>query len=240
MSNIRYKDHELLIMKILLIEDDQELASYIIKGLKESGHCVEHIINGKHGLTLAMENEFNVLIIDRMLPELDGLSIVKALRAIGKSTPILFLSALGDVEERVKGLKAGGDDYLVKPFAFSELLARLEVLARRANRTSIEEETVLTFSDLKIDLLKRQVTRNEKIIELHAKEFKLLEHLVRNAGRVLTRTMLLENVWGYHFDTQTNVIDVHISKLRKKIDDGFSSPLLHTVRGAGYKVDYYA
>jgi len=227
-------------MKILLIEDDQGLASYVVKGLKESGHYIEHIINGKHGLSLAMENEFDVLIIDRMLPELDGLSIVKALRAVGKVTPILFLSALGDVEERVKGLKAGGDDYLVKPFAFSELLARLEVLARRTNLKSIEEETVLTFADLRIDLLKRQVTRNEKIIELHAKEFNLLEQLVRNAGRVLTRTMLLENVWGYHFDTQTNVIDVHISKLRKKIDDGFSSQLLHTVRGAGYKVDYHA
>ncbi len=225
-------------MQILLIEDDKKVADYIKKGLSEIGHSVELVANGKHGLTVAIEHEFNVIIVDRMLPELDGLSIVKALRAIGKKTPILFLSALGEVDERVKGLKAGGDDYLVKPFAFSELLARLEALSRRPEKGAAETETSLTFADLKMDLLKRQVTRGGKSIELHAKEFSLLEQLVRNAGRVLTRTMLLENVWGYHFDVRTNVIDVHISKLRKKIDGGFPSPLLHTVRGAGYKIDH--
>ncbi len=225
-------------MQILIIEDDEGVVDYVKKGLREAGHSLEHSANGKDGLTLALDHEFGVIIVDRMLPELDGLSLVKALRAVGRETPVLFLSALGDVDERVLGLKAGGDDYLIKPFAFSELLARLEALSRRPRKnTTAEPETCLTFADLRIDLLARQVTRGGKRIDLHAKEFSLLEQLVRNAGRVLTRTMLLEMVWGYYFSTQTNVIDVHISKLRKKIDDGFPSPLLHTVRGAGYKID---
>jgi len=226
-------------MQILLIEDDNAVADFIVKGLQQVGHCIMHISNGKQGLSTAIDNEFDLLIVDRMLPELDGLSIVKALRAIGKNFPIIFLSALGDVDERVNGLKAGGDDYLVKPFAFSELLARIEVLAKRAPTILNTKETVLTFADLRMDLLKRQVTRGEKVIALHSKEFNLLEKLVKNAGQVFTRTMLLESVWGYHFDTKTNVIDVHISNLRKKIDEGSPSPILQTVRGAGYKVDHH-
>ncbi len=228
-----------LSMQILLIEDDSAVADFIKKGLQQVGHCIEHMSNGKQGLSTAIDNDFDLLIVDRMLPELDGLSIVKALRAIGKDCPIIFLSALGDVDERVKGLKAGGDDYLVKPFAFSELLARIEVLAKRAPKMLPTKETMLTFSDLRMDLLKRKVTRGDRVIELHTKEFNLLEQLVRNAGQVFTRTMLLESIWGYHFDTKTNVIDVHISNLRKKIDEGSSSPILQTVRGTGYKVDHH-
>jgi len=226
-------------MQILLIEDDKTVADFITKGLQQVGHCIVHMSNGKQGLSMAIDNEFDLLIVDRMLPELDGLSIVKALRAIGKNFPIIFLSALADVEERVKGLKAGGDDYLVKPFAFSELLARIEVLAKRVPAIQQTQETLLTFSDLRMDLLKRQVTRGGEVIELLTKEFNLLEQLVRSPGQVFTRTMLLESVWGYHFDTKTNVIDVHISNLRKKIDEGFSSSILQTVRGTGYKVDHH-
>lgn len=226
-------------MQILLIEDDNSVAAFIEKGLQQEGHCVVHMSSGKEGLSTAIDNEFDLLIVDRMLPELDGLSIVKALRAIGKHFPIIFLSALADVDERVKGLKAGGDDYIVKPFAFSELLARIEVLVKRAPTVEAAKETMLTFSDLRMDLLKRQVIRGDKIIELHSKEFNLLEKLVRHPGQVFTRTMLLESVWGYSFDTQTNVIDVHISNLRKKIDEGSSTPIIQTVRGAGYKVDHH-
>lgn len=228
-------------MQILLIEDDESVAQYVSNGLREAGHTTEHCSNGRDGLTLAMDHEYDVLVVDRMLPELDGLSVIKALRAVGNTVPTLILSALSDVDERVKGLKSGGDDYLVKPFAFSELLARIEVLGRRfRNEKSESADIRLSVGDLEIDLLSRSVHRAGQRIELKTKEFALLEQLVRNAGRVMTRTMLLENVWGYNFTTNTNVIDVHISNLRKKIDEGFNKPLLHTVRGAGYKVSDHA
>jgi two-component system, OmpR family, response regulator len=219
-------------MKILLIEDDTQTAQYISKGLKEYGAVVQRAADGKEGLFMATENEYDVMIIDRMLPGLDGLTIIRTLRASDNSTPVLILSALAEVNERVEGLKAGGDDYLVKPFAFSELLARLEALLRRANIQ--ETETVLRVSDLELDLLSRIVKRSGQILDLQPREFRLLEYLMRHAGNVVTRTMLLENVWDYHFDPQTNVIDVHISRLRSKIDKGFNSSLLQTVRGAGY------
>jgi two-component system OmpR family response regulator len=219
-------------MHILVIEDDPETASYLRKGLTESGHTVDRAADGKQGLFMAMEQIYDVLVVDRMLPVLDGLSVIQTLRAAKKLTPVLILSALGEVDDRVKGLRAGGDDYLVKPFAFTELLARIEALARR---TDVEPaETVLRVGDLDMDLLSRTVRRAGKSIELQPREFRLMEYLLRHAGQVVTRTMLLEGVWDYHFDPQTNVIDVHISRLRSKIDRGFSYPLLHTVRGAGY------
>ncbi|MDH3637436.1 MAG: response regulator transcription factor [Gammaproteobacteria bacterium] len=221
-------------MRILIIEDDQETASYIIKGLRESGHVVDHAAVGKTGLLMAGTESYDALIVDRMLPEMNGLSIVKALRGAGNHTPVLFLSALGEVDDRVSGLRAGGDDYLVKPFAFSELLARLEALDRR--KTSESTVTVLRVGDLEMDLLRRTVTRGGKPINLQPREFRLLEYLLRHSGQVVTRTMLLEKVWDYHFDPQTNIIDVHISRLRSKIDKEFDTPLLHTVRGAGYIV----
>jgi two-component system OmpR family response regulator len=224
-------------MRLLLIEDDRAAASYVAKGLRESGHSVDIAHNGKEGLLLAASESYDALIVDRMLPELDGLNVVKTLRATGCRTPVLFLSALGEVDDRVKGLRAGGDDYLVKPFAFSELVARLEALARRANAAASDvPETVLRYDDLTMDLLARRVERAGRPIDLQPREFRLLEVLLRHAGQVMTRTMLLEKVWDYRFDPQTNVIDVHISRLRQKIDRGFERPLIHTVRGAGYSL----
>ena len=221
-------------MRILVIEDDREAAGWLIKGLGESGHVADHAADGEEGLNLAIEAVHDVLIVDRMLPKMDGLSIVRKLRDSGIKTPVLILSALADVDERVKGLRAGGDDYLGKPYAFSELLARVENLGHRANQAPLE--TKLRAADLEIDLLTRAVTRGGKPILLQPREFKLLEYLVRNAGHIVTRTMLLENVWDYHFDPQTNVIDVHISRLRAKIDKGYDEPILQTVRGAGYMI----
>jgi two-component system OmpR family response regulator len=219
-------------MNILVIEDDPDTANYLIKGLRESGHAVDHAADGREGLYLAMEGCHDAMVVDRMLPGIDGLSVIRTLRASGKRTPVLILSALGEVDDRVHGLRAGGDDYLVKPFAYSELLARLEALIRRA--TAAVAETVLRVADLEMDLLSRTVRRAGQTLELQPREFRLLEYLMRHAGQVVTRTMLLEGVWDYHFDPQTNVIDVHISRLRGKIDKGFEPSLLRTVRGAGY------
>jgi two-component system OmpR family response regulator len=228
MANVSY----IRAMRALIIEDDAEAAEYLAKGLRESGHAAEVVGDGRDGLLQAATGRFDVLIVDRMLPGLDGLSLVHHLRATGHTTPVLFLSALGEVDDRVKGLRAGGDDYLVKPYAFSELLARIENLARR--RTTTPVATKLAFADLELDLLSRKVTRAGRAIELQPREFQLLEVLLRHPGQVMTRTMLLETVWDYHFDPQTNVIDVHISRLRQKVDRGFDVPLIHTVRGAGY------
>jgi two-component system OmpR family response regulator len=220
-------------MHILLIEDDIDTASYLAKGLDESGHTVRQAHDGKEGLFLALDEPYDVMIIDRMLPGLDGLGIIRALRSAGKKTPVLILSALGEVDARVEGLRAGGDDYLVKPFAFAELLARLEGLARRSSAEE-QQDTILKVGELQMDLLARSVKRGNQPIELQPREFRLLEYLMRHSGQVVTRTMLLEAVWDYNFDPQTNVIDVHISRLRGKIDKQFDHPLLHTVRGAGY------
>jgi two-component system OmpR family response regulator len=219
-------------MKLLVVEDDREAAAFLVKGLKESGHTVDHAADGREGLMLATTERFDAVILDRMLPGMDGLAIVAALRASENVTPVLILSALDQVDDRVRGLKAGGDDYLTKPYAFSELMARLESLLRRGGGG--KTETKLKVGELEIDLLARTVRRGPAEIELLPREFRLLEYLARNAGHVVTRTMLLEQVWDYHFDPQTNVIDVHISRLRQKIDKGFAKPMLHTVRGAGY------
>ncbi len=219
-------------MRILVIEDDPDTREFIVQGLNESGHTADDTADGKEGLLHALERDYDAIVLDRMLPGLDGLSIVKTLRAEGRRTPILILSALGEVDDRVEGLTRGGDDYLVKPFAFSELLARLEALTRR--RDAEIPETRLRVADLEMDLLSRRVKRAGKTIDLQPREFRLLEYLMRHSGQVVTRTMLLEKVWDYHFDPQTNVIDVHVSRLRSKIDRGFDPPLLHTVRGAGY------
>lgn len=216
-------------MRILLVEDDREAATYLVKGLTESGHRVALAEEGRDGLEKATQENFDAMIIDRMLPGIDGLSIVAALRAARNQTPVLVLSALGDVDDRVKGLRAGCDDYLSKPFAFVELLARLEALTRRGTA-----ETRLSVADLEMDLLTRTVSRAGRTIDLLPREFRLLEYLMRHAGHIVTRTMLLEKVWDHHFDPQTNVIDVHVSRLRQKLDKGFATPLLHTVRGAGY------
>jgi two-component system, OmpR family, response regulator len=224
--------HESEHMRILVIEDDREAATWLLKGLTESGHVADHAADGEQGLALAREKVHDVLIVDRMLPKMDGLTIIKTLRTEGVTAPVLILSALGDVDERVKGLRAGGDDYLAKPYAFSELLARIEGLSRRRHQGP--QQTKLKAADLEMDLLARTVTRSGRPILLQPREFKLLEYLMRNAGHVVTRTMLLENVWDYHFDPQTNVIDVHVSRLRAKIDKGFDEPILQTVRGAGY------
>src|SRR5690348_13077684 len=221
-------------MKILVIEDDKESAAYLVKGLGESGYVVDHAADGREGLFMATSGSYDGLIVDRMLPGMDGLSVIDALRAAEVQTPVLILSALGAVDDRVKGLRAGGDDYLVKPYAFSELLARLEALLRRGSTTPAT--TKLRVADLEMDLLARTVRRDGQAIELLPREFRLLEYLMRHAGQVVTRTMLLESVWDYHFDPQTNVIDVHISRLRQKIDKGFGKPLLHTIRGAGYSL----
>ena len=219
-------------MRVLLIEDEPETRSFVARGLKEAGHLVEETDEGKEGLFLALEGKYDLMVVDRMLPGVDGLSIVEAARNAGRRAPILVLSALGEVDDRVEGLRRGGDDYLVKPFAFSELLARLEALARRGEAE--KAETRLQVGGLEMDLLTRTVRRDGQEIALQPREFRLLEYLMRHAGHVVTRTMLLEKVWGYHFDPQTNVIDVHVSRLRRKIDRDFDRALLHTVRGAGY------
>jgi two-component system OmpR family response regulator len=221
-------------MRLLIIEDDRDAADYLIKAFREVGHVADHAGDGEDGLGLALDGLYDVLIIDRMLPTRDGLSVIGTLRAQGIETPVLILSALGQVDDRVKGLRAGGDDYLPKPYSFSELLARVEVLARR--RSGRGEETVYRVGDLELDRLSHRVMRGESEIVLQPREFRLLEYLMKHAGQVVTRTMLLENVWDYHFDPQTNVIDVHMSRLRSKIDKGFARPLLHTVRGAGYVI----
>ena len=219
-------------MRILVVEDDAETREYLNRGLSEAGHIVDTADNGNSGLSLACDPKYDVMVIDRMLPGCDGLAVIQAVRDAGLSTPVLILSALGEVSDRVTGLRQGGDDYLVKPFAFSELLARLDALVRR---TDIESTaTRLVVSDLEMDLLAREVTRAGQHIELQPREFRLLEYLMRHQGHVVTRTMLLEQVWDYNFDPQTNVIDVHVSRLRRKIDRGFDAPLIQTVRGAGY------
>ncbi len=219
-------------MHILLIEDDTEAAKFLIKGLRESGYTVDHAPDGRDGLFKATENQFDVVVTDRMLPQMDGLTIIQLMRQKGISTPVLVLSALGSVDDRIRGLKAGGDDYLTKPFAFAELLARIEVLLRRSS--VVPENTRLKVADLEFDLLARRVVRGGREIELTARELKLLEFLMRRSGQVVTRTMLLEGVWDLHFDPQSNLIDVHISRLRQAIDKGAERPLIHTIRGSGY------
>jgi two-component system, OmpR family, response regulator len=221
-------------MRILIIEDDRDAAEYLTKAFREVGHVADMAGDGEEGLALALDGEYDALVVDRMLPKRDGLSLIGALREKKIETPVLILSALGQVDDRVKGLRAGGDDYLPKPYAFSELLARIEVLARRRGGKS--EETTYQVDDLVLDRLSHRVSRGGAEIVLQPREYRLLEYLMKHAGQVVTRTMLLENVWDYHFDPQTNVIDVHISRLRAKIDKGFSHPLLHTIRGAGYMI----
>ncbi len=222
-------------MRILIIEDDREAAAYLVKAFREAGHVADHAADGLDGYALAREGDYDVLVVDRMLPKLDGLSLIRSLREQEVETPTLILSALGQVDDRVKGLRAGGDDYLTKPYAFSELLARVEVLSRRRKGVS-GEPTHYRVGDLELDRLSHRVARAGQDIPLQPREFRLLEYLMRHAGQVVTRTMLLENVWDYHFDPQTNVIDVHVSRLRAKIDKGQSAPLIHTIRGAGYMV----
>ncbi len=219
-------------MRILVIEDEAEVAAYLSKGLREHGYTVEQASDGKDGLFLALYEEFDAMIVDRMLPNVDGLSIIRSVRQANISTPVLILSALGQVDDRVAGLHEGSDDYLVKPFSFSELIARLEALLRRPSPSG--NQTRLVVGELEMDLLGRTVHRGQDTIELKPREFSLLEYLMRHAGQVVTRTMLLEHVWDYHFDPQTNVIDVHISRLRQKIDRGYEHEMLQTVRGAGY------
>ena len=220
--------------KILVIEDDKETAAYLAQGLGEEGFETDTVASGRDGLFLATSGDYSLIILDRMLPELDGLAVMRAMRAAKIETPVLILSALGTLDDRIKGLREGGDDYLVKPFAFSELLARLDALMRR--RVPDSAATKLSCGDLSMDLLSRKVTRDGKAIELQPREFKLLEYMLRHKNHVVTRTMLLDGVWDYHFDPQTNVIDVHISRLRQKIDSEFEVPLIHTIRGAGYKL----
>ncbi|RYB05581.1 response regulator transcription factor [Lichenibacterium ramalinae] len=222
-------------MRILVIEDDPEASSYLVKAFAEAGHAADVAHDGLEGYALAQDGHYDVLVVDRLLPKLDGLSLIGGLRAQKVETPVLILSALGQVDDRVKGLRAGGDDYLPKPYSFSELLARVEILARRKPLDS-GEPTVYRVGGLELDRLAHKVSRNGKDIPVQPREFRLLEYLMRNAGQVVTRTMLLEHVWDYHFDPQTNVIDVHISRLRSKIDKGAEAPLLHTVRGAGYMI----
>ena len=221
-------------MKLLLIEDDVRMAEFILRGLKEHGHVADHAENGKDGLFLAAGEKYDAVIADRMLPGLDGLSIVKMLRSTGNHVPTLFLTTMGGIDDRVEGLEAGADDYLVKPFAFAELLARLGALMRRPPVNDVK--TTLRVGELEIDLLKRIVTRAGKIIDLQPQEFKLLEYLMRSEGRIVTRTMLLENVWDFHFDPQTSVVETHISRLRAKIDKGFGTEMLKTMRGVGYSL----
>jgi two-component system OmpR family response regulator len=222
-------------MRILIVEDDVEAGAAMVRGLSEAGHEVTHAADGKLGLAAAQDGPFDVLVVDRMMPNMDGLTMVETLRRQGDQTPVLFLSALGEIEDRVTGLKAGGDDYLVKPYAFVELVARVEALARRRETGSVQ--TVLRVGELEMDLIGRAVHRQGKEIDLQPREFQLLEFLMRHAGQSVTRTMLLEKVWEYHFDPQTNVIDVHVSRLRSKIDKGFEHAMLQTVRGAGYRLD---
>jgi two-component system OmpR family response regulator len=221
-------------MKLLIVEDNERVSQFLQKGLAEAGHTVDHAANGRDGIFLAATGPYDAIVMDRMLPGgIDGIAIIETLRRTGNKTPILILSALGEVDDRIQGLKAGGDDYLVKPFAFGELLARLDALVRRAQET--RPETTLVVDDLTMDLLTHKVTRGGKAIALQPREFKLLEYLMRHANQVVTRTMLLENVWDYNFDPQTNVVDVHVSKLRQKIDTG-GKQLLRTVRNAGYRL----
>ena len=220
-------------MRILVVEDDKDVAGFVLKGLREAGHIVEHADNGRDGLFMAATEGFDAIILDRMLPGgIDGLRLLETLRAQDNATPVMFLSALGQVDERVRGLKAGGDDYLTKPFAFAELLARVEALTRRGKTEG--PQTKVVVADLEMELLSRTVRRAGQKIDLQPREFRLLEYLMRHAGQVVTRTMLLEGVWDYHFDPQTNVIDVHVSRLRQKIDKPFTTALIHTVRNAGY------
>jgi two-component system OmpR family response regulator len=222
-------------MKILVIEDDRRTAEFIVSGLQEAGHLAELIADGRDALSHVLGETYDALVVDRMLPGLDGLALVKALRAAGDRTPVLFLTAIGGVDDRVDGLEAGGDDYLVKPFAFSELLARTHALGRRP--PAREEEVVLRVGDLEMDLIRRTVRRGGQDIEMQPREFKLLEVLMRNRGRVVTRTMLLERVWDFHFDPRTSVVETHISRLRSKIDKPFERPLIHTIRNVGYSLD---
>ena len=220
-------------MRILVVEDDKDVGAFIVKGLKEAGHVVEHAATGRDGLFLAASEAFDAIVLDRMLPGgVDGLRLLETLRSQGNATPVLFLSALAQVDERVKGLKAGGDDYMTKPFSFAELLARVEALTRRGRGDG--PTTKLVVADLEMDLLSRSVKRGGKKVDLQPREFRLLEFLMRHAGQVVTRTMLLEGVWDYHFDPQTTVIDVHVSRLRQKVDKPYPLPLIHTVRNAGY------
>jgi two-component system OmpR family response regulator len=222
-------------MHLLLIEDDRDAAGYLVRALTEAGYQVDHAADGRDGLFHATEREYDGIVADRMLPHLDGLTVIEVLRKQGNRTPVLILSALGSVDHRVEGLRAGGDDYLTKPFALSELLARIEALLRRG-QVAPAPEMKLRLADLEMDVLARTVTRAGRRIDLTAREFKLLEYLLRRTGQVVTRTMLLEGVWDLHFDPQTNVIDVHMSRLRQAIDRDFDRPLIHTVRGAGYTV----
>jgi len=222
-------------MRVLVVEDDTETASYIKNGLTEEGHCVDVMADGRDGLVQATADDYDLLIVDRMLPGLDGLSLVRTLRGTGKPTPVLFLTSLGRVDDRVEGLEAGGDDYVSKPFSFAELLARVNALGRRSPMKG--EETALKVSDLEMDLIRRIVRRAGEVIELQPREFRLLEILMRNKGRVVTRTMLLERVWDFHFDPKTSVVETHISRLRTKVDKPFQKELIHTVRGAGYSID---
>jgi two-component system OmpR family response regulator len=222
-------------MRILIVEDDIEAGAAMVRGLTEAGYEVTHVADGALGLRAASAGGFDVLVIDRMTPNMDGLTMVETLRREGEQTPVLFLSALGEIEDRVTGLKAGGDDYLVKPYAFAELIARVEALARRRETGSVQ--TVLRVGELEMDLIGRAVRREGREIDLQPREFQLLEYLMRHAGQSVTRTMLLEKVWEYHFDPQTNVIDVHVSRLRAKLDKGFERPMLLTVRGAGYRLE---
>lgn len=224
-------------MKILVVEDDKDLNSYITKGLIEASHNVDSAEDGKQGLFLATTEKYDAIVVDRMLPHLDGLTLIKTIRGAGNSTPVLILSALGEVDDRVMGLKSGGDDYLVKPFAFTEMLARIEAISRRSNNSEVENETKLHAQDLEMNLLSRKIVRNGKTIDLQSREFNLLEYLVRHKGQVVTRTMLLEKIWDYNFDPQTNVIDVHVSRLRSKIDEGSEKPLIKTIRGTGYCIE---
>jgi two-component system OmpR family response regulator len=219
-------------MRILVVEDDVETAAYLLNGLAEAGHVAEKVADGRDGLARAMDEPFDILVVDRMLPGLDGLSLVKTLRAVGNKVPVLFLTSLGGVDDRVDGLDVGGDDYLVKPFAFSELMARVNALARRPHLK--DAETVLRVGDLEMDLIARKVTRGGLPIDLQPREFRLLEVLMRNKGRVLTRTMLLERVWSFHFEPRTSVVETHISRLRTKVDRPYAKELIHTVRGSGY------
>ena len=223
--------------RILIVEDDPSTAAYLAKGLGEAGYAVEQCADGRDGLFLASEGVFDLIVADRMLPGLDGVAMVGALRAAGVTAPVLFLSALASVDNRVDGLRAGADDYLCKPFSFAELSARVEALLRRGAATGAEpQKTMIAVGDLEIDLLARKVSRAGRAIALGGREFNLLEYLARNAGQVVTRTMMLEKIWNYHFDPGSNVVDVHIGRLRRKLEDGFAAPLLHTVRGAGYRL----
>ncbi len=228
---LRISEH-LQMMQLLIVEDDSATAAYIQKGLSEAGHHSDVAFTGDQGLTMALHSSYDALVVDWMLPNMDGLELISELRSKGLKVPVLILSALGEVQNRVEGLKRGGDDYLTKPFAFSELLARLEALVRRHSAET--QETTLTVGELRMDLLTREAWRGETPIDLQPREFRLLEYLMRHSNQVVTRTMLLENVWDYHFDPQTNVIDVHISRLRGKIDKNFDTQMLHTIRGAGY------